>query len=326
VTRPDSRIPVILDTDIGTDVDDAYALILAATLPQLDLKAVTTVLGDTTTRARLARKLLSLLNRPGVLVSAGAPLSLTGESGWWGGWEGEELQPDDDWPISTLPAPKLICKVLADSDEPVTVICIGALTNLALAARDPGFRRERIDRVIVMGGALSDIVVENTTVPPHWETNLHNDIDAAVQILRSGVPVILVPADITFHAKLRRHDFDRLRALGNPISAVLVRMSERYCEHWQAVMRGLGVRHYYEDAVALLHDPLAVLVAAGYGFADLESADVAVTTTDRTIVLSRAADTGMRVQVAGNLRVEALSTFVVDHICNLPSTTTQGPG
>ncbi|MEJ2735479.1 MAG: nucleoside hydrolase [Anaerolineae bacterium] len=81
--------PIILDADIGTDVDDAFALALAARSPELDLRAVSTVYGDVHLRALLARKLLILFGLADVPVAAGCGQPLTPErTPFWGGWEG----------------------------------------------------------------------------------------------------------------------------------------------------------------------------------------------------------------------------------------------
>ena len=92
--RPDfaPARPLLLDTDIGTDIDDVYALIFAAISPEFILRAVTTVNNDTALRARIARGILNLMGREDVPVIIGAGLSLTqGASRGWGGYEGEGM-------------------------------------------------------------------------------------------------------------------------------------------------------------------------------------------------------------------------------------------
>jgi purine nucleosidase len=317
VKRTISRKPVILDTDIGTDVDDAYALALAATLPEMDLRAVTTVFGDTMVRARVASKVLSLVHRRDVPVSAGASCSFAGNSGWWGGWEGEELGPEEVWPVSPLPAVNLISRVLRESPQPVTIICIGALTNVALALREPGFRRESVERFVIMGGTLSDIVVENVRLPRAWETNLHNDIAAAVEVFGAGIPISLVPADVTFHTRLDRQNFQRLRECGSGIAATLVRMTDRYLGEWQPAMQRLGVTNYYADAAALLHDPLTVLLAAGYEVAEWENIRVEVKRCNESIEIRRSDTADLVIEVAGKLRAQQLSVCIIDHLLSV---------
>src|SRR5436190_20600183 len=84
-------VPIILDTDIGTDLDDAYALVLAARSPQLHLLAVTTVYGQVDVRSAIARKLLLLMGEDKIPVASGRPEALDGHKAAWGGWEGKGL-------------------------------------------------------------------------------------------------------------------------------------------------------------------------------------------------------------------------------------------
>ena len=119
--------PIILDTDVGTDVDDALAIAQAARSPDLDLRAVTTVYGDVHLRARLARKLLDLLGCPGVPVAAGLARPLTpGKEPYWGGWEGEGLllPEDDSLPLDPRDGVGLILDELAAAPEPLTLVAI----------------------------------------------------------------------------------------------------------------------------------------------------------------------------------------------------------
>src|SRR5262245_9930787 len=89
--------PLLLDTDIGTDIDDVYALILAAASPEFALRAVTVVNCDVALRGRLARRVLDLLGRRDVPVSIGAAVSLTpGERRGWAGHEGLGISLADD--------------------------------------------------------------------------------------------------------------------------------------------------------------------------------------------------------------------------------------
>jgi purine nucleosidase len=85
------RRPVILDTDIGTDVDDILALVLLARAAELQLIGVTTVYGDTALRARMTRLVLDQMNRFHVPIGIGARETLIGRPVWWAGHEGDGL-------------------------------------------------------------------------------------------------------------------------------------------------------------------------------------------------------------------------------------------
>ena len=88
MAEPATRRPVVLDTDIGSDVDDILALVLLARSPELRLVGVTTVYGDTTLRARMTRHVLDLLQLSDVPIGIGARETLTGRPVWWAGHEG----------------------------------------------------------------------------------------------------------------------------------------------------------------------------------------------------------------------------------------------
>ena len=135
-------IPVILDTDIGTDVDDIVALGLVLRAPRFDLRAVTKVYGDTALRARLARGVLALCGRSEVPVCYGVERPLLGRDPIvWAGWEADGIPPYDE--SAVIPAPHaidvLIQQVMAQPGT-VTILAIGPLTNIAVAMmREPRF-------------------------------------------------------------------------------------------------------------------------------------------------------------------------------------------
>src|SRR5438034_9488316 len=115
---------LLLDTDIGTDIDDAYALVLAARSPEIDLRAVTTVNNDVLLRARIAKKLLRLMDRDDVPVASGSGASLTpGESRGWMGHEGIGIDLSDVHvpDLDPRPAAQVIadtCRVAAAEGNP----------------------------------------------------------------------------------------------------------------------------------------------------------------------------------------------------------------
>src|SRR5215211_882332 len=91
MAESDTRRPVLLDTDIGTDVDDLLALALLVAAPEVQLIGVTTVYGDTILRARMTRLILDQLERKAVPIGIGARETLIGRSVWWAGHEGQGI-------------------------------------------------------------------------------------------------------------------------------------------------------------------------------------------------------------------------------------------
>ncbi|MGH9026090.1 MAG: nucleoside hydrolase [Acidimicrobiia bacterium] len=178
-------VALILDTDIGTDVDDAFALALTVRHPDIDLRAVTTVSGDTIRRAAIAATLLRLAGRDDVEVAAGIGGH---EARAWLGHEGEGLTVDDPAPAATRDAVTLV--VECTHEQPLTVATVGMQSNIARALdRDPTVA-ERIPLLAVMGGAFASIHYEGRTLPPSSDHNLVTDPDASVRALNAGLPTL----------------------------------------------------------------------------------------------------------------------------------------
>ena len=169
---------LILDTDIGSDVDDALALAFCLRHPDIDLVAVTTVADDTVWRARIASTLLRLAGSSEIVVAPGvgwerSPSGMT--SRWPGDSEGFEL---DDVSFERDAVSVLI------EETPAEIATIGMQSNVAAALeRDPSFAA-RVTRLNVMGGMFGKLGDE----PPSRDHNLVVDPDAAVRSLNAGMP------------------------------------------------------------------------------------------------------------------------------------------
>lgn len=230
-------IPIIFDTDIGDDIDDALALALALQSPELDVRAVTTVIDDVDSRTRLAWKELGLFGRRDIPLAAGAPEPLLDAIRNNRSRQYEALTTSDEFPSAARKsAAQLIIETLMNSREKLTVVPVGPLTNIALALKTEPRIKSKIERIVLMGGAF---------FPPRAEYNIYRDRIAAEIVFRSGVPVTAVGLDVTEKCKLQGADLDRLRSAKNPASQFLVRLIEL----WQN-----GRSEQYPT----LHDPLAV--------------------------------------------------------------------
>ena len=235
-------IRVILDTDIGTDPDDALALALILESPELKLEGITCVYGDALLRARIALKLLKLrcIDIP---VRAGASVTLMNpQAGGLMGHEGDELldAADHDVPIHPEYAPDFIARTALENPAEIHLICIAPLTNVALALlRSP---RLPLAGLTIMGGAFRGT---NRLDLGYTENNIAADAEAAHIVMNSGIPITLLPLDVTTRVFIYREDANRIRAVGTPYHQALARQVELF--PW---VRDYGVSH--------LHDPLAV--------------------------------------------------------------------
>ena len=207
-------IPVILDCDPGHD--DAIALLLALASPRLRLIGVTTVSGNQTLEKTTANaiRVLDYLSRADLPVLAGASAPLVrerrvaadvhGETGL----DGPDLPPPSRQPGATH-AIDWIARELTDSDERITLAATGPLTNVALfLARYPELSA-RIERIVLMGGAIGE-----GNVTPAAEFNIWADPEAALRVFTSGIELTMVGLDVTHQALLTPARVNRLGAAG----------------------------------------------------------------------------------------------------------------
>jgi len=185
---------VVLDTDIGDDIDDAFALGLLIQSPEVKLLGVTTAFGQTPLRARLVERYLKAVGRGDVPVAAGVrgPDTDHFSQAAYARREPERQYPDG--------VGFLLEQIRAHPGQ-VTVIAIGALTNLQAALeREPETFR-KVGRVVLMGGSVLEGYENHKTgarqQPPSVEWNIRCDPRAARAVFDSGVPVFAMPLDST---------------------------------------------------------------------------------------------------------------------------------
>ena len=229
-------ISLILDTDIGDDVDDAFALAFAARHPKIRLCAVTTVLGDTRWRAALALRLLDELGVSDVPVAAGEP---------GGAVAGITLSGDvvvplgsDDPRRDPRSATRLMADVIAAAPPPVWLATIGPATNAAALLAERPEALDRLAGVVMMGG-------RDDPANPR-EHNFGLDPTAAAAVCNCGRPVRAGDYLVTSQAQLRRDDLARVRRAPG-IGASLSRMLETYLDR-----RGRDWTSMYDPATLTL--------------------------------------------------------------------------
>jgi purine nucleosidase len=247
--------PVVLDTDIGTDVDDILALVLLARAPEFQLVGVTTVYGDTTLRARMVRQVLDQMGRADVPIGIGATQTLTNRPIFWAGHEGHGMAGLDQTPVDeSLTAADLLRRVAAEHAGQLDLVAIGPLTNVAEAIEaDPRFASS-LHHLYLMGGAFW------MNQPEH---NIKSDPEAAAIVFRSGIPMTVCGLDVTLRAMLREADLPRLREAKDGVGPLLEDQVRRWWTFIQA-----DENH--------LHDPLAILPAVRPELFRFEECDVTV--------------------------------------------------
>lgn len=213
VYSSDRPIPILLDTDIGTDIDDAFAIALIAKSPELKLLGVTTVSGDTAARARLAAKLLSVAGLNGVPVAAGVagkPLPI-GQTRWADGFTSPQLTHQS--------AVHLLYRQLSRQPGKITIVAIGPLTNIAaLLERHPD-AAARIHELVMMGGAIAHGY--GNQLKPAAEYNIAQDVAAARKVFDARLPIRMAPLDVTAMLQLAAADRQRIFGRQDPVDQAL---------------------------------------------------------------------------------------------------------
>jgi inosine-uridine nucleoside N-ribohydrolase len=254
-----SARPLLFDTDIGSDCDDAVALGLILHSPDaLELVAVTTVSARPRERARIAASLLGLADRRDVEVCVGAAAGLTRPADAYN-WFGHEERCVADAPPATIsdePAAERIVRA-ARENPGLEIAAVGPLTNLAHAlALDPELPR-RVSGVTVMGGHVRQALLGDFVCPFGVDYNLCSDPEASVAVLDAGFRTTLVTADVTLQTWLTSGDLAALEAAG-PLARELARQVRIWTPVQRGIFTGLGGT-LEDDNVAFLHDPLTVL-------------------------------------------------------------------
>ena len=241
---------IIFDCDPGHD--DAIALLLALGSPELNLLGVTTVCGNQTLEKTTANaiRVLDYVGRDDVSVAAGADRPLVrdrhvaaevhGETGL----DGPDLPPPARQP-EPAHAIDWIAMTLIGRPDPVTLVPTGPLTNIALfLARYPELAG-RVERIVLMGGAIGE-----GNVTPAAEFNIWADPEAAHRVFTSGIDLTMVGLDVTHQALLGPADVARLRSSGRA-GTLVADLFEFYVQFHRRRYGWEGAPVH--DAVAMAH-------------------------------------------------------------------------
>jgi inosine-uridine nucleoside N-ribohydrolase len=219
-SSPTPALPekVIIDTDIGDDIDDAFAVALALRSPELQILGIITTFGDTETRAKLLDRFLAEVGRPEIPVAAGAPSppksTLTQRRYAESGHYSKPSHPD---------AVAFLLEQIRRYPGQITLIVIGPLMNVGAAINKDPATFGKLRRVIIMGGSIKRGYGDlgfGPPQPPQPEWNILNDILSAQKLFAAGVPLFVMPLDST---QLKMDEVKRafLFSQGTPLTDAL---------------------------------------------------------------------------------------------------------
>jgi pyrimidine-specific ribonucleoside hydrolase len=235
--------PIIIDCDPG--IDDALAILLAVASEELDIKLITTCAGNQTIEKITTNtlKLLTFINQQHIPVAKGATGPLFGElvvadkAHGESGFGGVEL---GDSVISVIekPAVEAMRELIMTSNQKITIVAIGPLTNVARLVQEYPEVIERIEQLSIMGGSSSG---GNGT--PVAEFNIYVDPEAASIVFRSGIPITMFGLNVTYQVPMYMEDIDRIRNIGNETGKAVASMLDYY---------------FRNGRVEGMHDPCAI--------------------------------------------------------------------
>ncbi|MCQ4631447.1 nucleoside hydrolase [Shinella lacus] len=242
---------IIIDTDPGQD--DAAAIMLALGSPELEILGITTVAGNvplsrTSTNARI---ILEFCSRPDIKVFAGAdkpiarPLVTAEHVHGKTGLDGPELH-EPQMPLQEQHAVDFLIETLKREPAGTVTLCtLGPLTNIATALERAPEIAGRVRELVMMGGGF----FEGGNITPAAEFNIYVDPEAAAAVFKSGIPIVMMPLDVTHKVLTLKSRVAKLRAIGSRPAIALVEMLDFF--------ERFDIEKYGSDG-GPLHDPTVV--------------------------------------------------------------------
>lgn len=247
------KIPILLDTDAGSDVDDAFALALILASPELELRGITTSGSDPQTRALLLCRFLTMTGRRHTQVAAGADPQphrpIRGQYQYY-------YHPDVLFNRTTRPAKEsavdFMYSRLKAQQGKITILATGPLTNIARLIAEKPDCKVWIKQIVLTGGAIC-----KSPVPNDVDINLRADPKAATTIFASGIPLLVVPWDATADLRPSAAALRRVFAQGTALS-----------------MQVQALYQLCDETNPLLADPLTVALCIDPRFCEFEDRNV----------------------------------------------------
>jgi purine nucleosidase len=312
--------PIILDTDMGSDVDDALCLALALASPELEIVAITCVGRDSRLRARVAKKLCELAGRPELAVYAGCRVPVLAGPGMNGfGHEGDGiLEPGEEPAIEPEHAVHAIGRLLRERDG-LELVAVGPLTNIAVALMLEPDLVGRVARLSVMGGHIRHVEYGGHVFAPGVDYNLCSDPHASALVLSAGLPTRLVTADVTLRTWIREQDLERIEKSPHPLHVALARAIRSWAPVQKRLFGSAGC-DTSADNVAFLHDPLTLACVYDESFCRFEKLEIETAIVDgtlRTLERTSASEVTLPTDCALDVDAERFRSHFVERVLEL---------
>ena len=264
------KIPIIIDVDTG--IDDAVALLLALQAEKLDIKGITTVAGNQTIEktTRNTLDVVEYFGRADIPVARGYSKPIVreqiiaayahGESGL-----GSAVLPKANKQAEKLDAVSFMRKTLEESNEKITLVPTGPLTNIAVLLLCYPHLKEKIEKIVLMGGGA---YTGNSNAVA--EFNILADPEAANVVFGSGVKLVMCGLDVTLKAIVTPDDIDRLKALNTKAGDFAAEAFRFYLDMYLKNTKVTGCAVHDAVAIVYLTNPELIKTKTGIASVDIE--------------------------------------------------------
>ena len=296
-----NTIPVIIDTDIGSDIDDTWALAMALGCPELDVRMVVTCTGDTRYRAKIVCKFLERVGRTDIPVGIGLPFDSAMEN---------QRAYVEDYALADYSGVvhedgvAAMAEMIMQSTEEMTLVCIGPLPNIAkLLEIEP--RVVENARFVGMHGAINKGY--NGSDEVQAEFNVIQHLATAKSVFTSDFDMTITPLDTCGIVRLVDADY---RKVSDAANAAMPEVLDNY-RIWLTTMGA----NASATRSSILYDTVAIYLAFSEALLDMQSLDVAITDDGKTVV----DDSGKTMRVAlGWQDLSAFYELLTERLLNAP--------
>jgi purine nucleosidase len=289
-TLPLQPVPILLDTDVGNDIDDVYALALVLNSPELDLRGITTAGSNPQTRALMICRFLNAISRHDIPVVVGSqpqPGAALDNQAKYLETPADPAISEKLKPAKDLEAVEFLYRRLKQEPGKLTLVAIGPLTNVARLLTEHPDCKAWIPRIVLMGGAVHFNYKGESN--PEVEWNLKSDVAAARTVFSAGVPLLVAPLDATYNVALEAAERKRIFDVNGPMQREI-----------QTLYR------LWNKPTPILYDPLAIALVFDEHFCEIKDLRLEVDQQGRTVVVEGKANARVALSIR---RVEFVRWF-----------------
>lgn len=299
------KIPVILDTDIGDDIDDTWALAMMLKSPELDVKLVVSDVGNTTYRAKIIARMLEVAGRTDIPVGIG--MHQNDQTGRQAAWVADYELSDYPGTVHEDGVGALIDTIMS-STQPTTLICIGPVPNIAAALKREPRITERA-RFVGMHGSIRRGYGGNKEVSAEY--NVRADAKACQKVFTAPWEMTITPLDTCGIVQLKGEKYSAVHACEEPLVQAML---DNYRIWWQAIGSDPN-RNVPEDRAekesSTLFDTVAIYLAFSEELLVMEELGVRVTDDGYTVI----DDNAKRIRCATEWEdLSAFEDFLVERL------------